>query len=77
MENNLRGKMVDSIEEGTLLEHLEEVGKIRLDYLTDWEVENLDLMIKVLDEDYNLPCRETHDIQGWMLENLHYQENMR
>lgn len=69
MKNNLRAKLVKSIGEGTLLEHLQEVGYIKTDYLTDFEVENLDELIIVLGEDYNLQCRVSVGSRGHVLEN--------
>ena len=69
-------EMANAIEEGALLEHLEEVGHVRIDHLTDYQVENLELLIETLEEYYNIPARETHDARGWLLENEHYWENL-
>lgn len=72
MKNNLKAKLVKSIGEGTLLEHLQEVGYIKTDYLSDFEVENIDELITVLDEDYNLQCRVSVGTRGHLLENEHF-----
>lgn len=77
MENNLRSKLVESIEEGTLLEHLEEIGYIKTDYLSVFEWNHIDQLITVLDEDYNLPCFISIDSRGRVLENEHFVENKR
>ena len=65
--------MRDYISSGTLLEQLEEVGKINID---DVDVD-LEALIEKLDNDYNLPCRLENLVGGCYLVNLHYEENRR
>lgn len=77
MKNELRVKLQKVIEEGTLLEYLEEVGYIKTDFLSDFEMDNIDDLITVLDEDYSLPCRISIDLRGHVLENEHFEENKR
>ena len=71
MKNKLQTRIY--VEEGTLLEHLEEVGSIKVDFISE-EVD-LDLLVEVLDEDYNLPCYYQHVVGEHLLINEHYEEN--
>lgn len=59
------------LEESNVIEQLEEIGKINIDFL-DYD---LDLLIIVLEEYYNLPCEIESLIGGQYLINEHYIEN--
>lgn len=58
----------DYIAEGTLLEHLEEVGKVKVDFLDD-EID-LDLLVEILEKDYNLFCELKSLVGGHYLVNV-------
>lgn len=69
-----KNEMYHLIEEGTILEHLEEIGRISVDQLGDID---LDLLVEVLDSDFSLPCNYEHLPGGFYLVNEHFEENRK
>lgn len=71
----MKDKIIRDLQEDNTIELLEEVGKINLiQFEDDYD---FDTLIKVLDEDYNLPCEIAHIIGGSFLINEHFEENRR
>ena len=60
------------VEESSILEQLEEQGKINLDYL-DLDIE---LLIFTLDLDYNIHCEIKEMIGNYYLINNNYKEGL-